>query len=230
MFSADPYANRFLYTGREFLKEANLYDYRNRVYSAELGRFLQTDPIRFEAGDGNLYRYVNNNSSAWFDPFGLFDWGYEGPNHEPPYRGPSKGNCWRYACNDPAKPGEEHNQIPPGWDPFNPGNNCSKLMSAARSAGAKDPDSSGCCPKGMNKIHLMLSTGKNLPTSNGEDFHYYRQDSKTGNWSHKPGKTGVRDTGPDGKPIKDPSKDKNPIYNHDCGQLCVPDGFDTDSI
>jgi hypothetical protein len=24
MFSADPYANRFLYTGREFLKEANL--------------------------------------------------------------------------------------------------------------------------------------------------------------------------------------------------------------
>jgi hypothetical protein len=24
LFSADPYANRFLYTGREFLKEANL--------------------------------------------------------------------------------------------------------------------------------------------------------------------------------------------------------------
>jgi hypothetical protein len=37
MLSADPYANRFLYTGREFLKEANLYDYRNRVYSAEWG-------------------------------------------------------------------------------------------------------------------------------------------------------------------------------------------------
>jgi hypothetical protein len=34
LFSADPYANRFLYTGREFLKEANLDDYRNRVYSA----------------------------------------------------------------------------------------------------------------------------------------------------------------------------------------------------
>jgi YD repeat-containing protein len=32
MFSADPYANRFLYTGREFLKEANLYDYRNRAW------------------------------------------------------------------------------------------------------------------------------------------------------------------------------------------------------
>lgn len=51
MFSSDPYANRFLYTGREFLQEANLYDYRNRVYSAELGRFLQSDPIRFDVGD-----------------------------------------------------------------------------------------------------------------------------------------------------------------------------------
>jgi RHS repeat-associated protein len=71
MFSADPYANRFLYTGREFLKEANLYDYRNRVYSAELGRFLQSDPIRFDAGDVNLYRYVYNSSVIKTDPLGL---------------------------------------------------------------------------------------------------------------------------------------------------------------
>jgi RHS repeat-associated protein len=71
MFSADPYANRFLYTGREFLKEANLYDYRNRVYSAELGRFLQSDPIRFDAGDGNLYRYVENDPVNWTDALGL---------------------------------------------------------------------------------------------------------------------------------------------------------------
>jgi RHS repeat-associated protein len=61
LFSAYPHANRFLSTGREFLKEANLDDYRNRLYSAELGRFLQTDPIRFDAGDGNLYRYVEKD-------------------------------------------------------------------------------------------------------------------------------------------------------------------------
>jgi RHS repeat-associated protein len=71
MFSADPYANRFLYTGREFLKEANLYDYRNRVYSAELGRFFQSDPIRFDAGDLNLYRYVCNSSVIKTYPLGL---------------------------------------------------------------------------------------------------------------------------------------------------------------
>jgi RHS repeat-associated protein len=46
---------------------------RNRVYSAELGRFLQTDPIRFSAGDGNLYRYVGNNPINLIDPFGLLD-------------------------------------------------------------------------------------------------------------------------------------------------------------
>jgi RHS repeat-associated protein len=71
MLSADPYANRFLYTGRQFLKEANLDDYCNRVYSAELGRFLQTDPIRLNAGDVNLYRYVGNKVGVFADPFGL---------------------------------------------------------------------------------------------------------------------------------------------------------------
>jgi RHS repeat-associated protein len=64
-----------LYTGREFLKEAKLYDYRNRVYSAELGRFLQTDPIRFDAGDGNLYRYVGNRVTVWIDPDGTISVG-----------------------------------------------------------------------------------------------------------------------------------------------------------
>jgi RHS repeat-associated protein len=59
-----------LFTGRVFLKEANLYDYRNRVYSAELGRFLQTDPIQFDAGDVNLYRYVGNSPIMLTDPSG----------------------------------------------------------------------------------------------------------------------------------------------------------------
>ena len=65
------FANRFLFTGREWLSEIGLYDYRNRVYSAELGRFLQTDPIRFAAGDVNLYRYVANNPINLWDPLGL---------------------------------------------------------------------------------------------------------------------------------------------------------------
>ena len=63
--------NRWMFTGREWLQEVGLYDYRNRVYSADLGRFLQTDPIRFEANDSNLYRYVSNGYIGAIDPFGL---------------------------------------------------------------------------------------------------------------------------------------------------------------
>jgi RHS repeat-associated protein len=63
--------NRFLFTGREYIQQSALYDYRNRVYSPGMGRFLQTDPIRFDAKDLNLYRYVGNNAANWTDPMGL---------------------------------------------------------------------------------------------------------------------------------------------------------------
>ena len=66
--------NRFLFTGREWLADVSLYDYRNRVYSALLGRFLQTDPIRFEAGDANVYRYCANQPGMLTDPEGLDVW------------------------------------------------------------------------------------------------------------------------------------------------------------
>lgn len=69
--AASAYANRFLFTGREFLQAAGLYDYRNRMYSPLLGRFLQTDPLRFAGGDINLYRYVHNNPVNFTDPTGL---------------------------------------------------------------------------------------------------------------------------------------------------------------
>lgn len=63
--------NRFLFTGREYLQEVALYDYRNRVYDAGLGRFLQTDPARFGRGDQNMYRYAKNNPARITDPSGL---------------------------------------------------------------------------------------------------------------------------------------------------------------
>jgi len=63
--------NRFLFTGREYLPELALYDYRHRFYSPVLGRFLQLDPVRFEAGDVNLYRYVYDNVVNETDVFGL---------------------------------------------------------------------------------------------------------------------------------------------------------------
>jgi RHS repeat-associated protein len=71
VLAATASGNRFLYTGREYIAELGLYDYRNRVYSPNLGRFLQTDPIRFQAGDVNIYRYVGNRVANIIDPTGL---------------------------------------------------------------------------------------------------------------------------------------------------------------
>ena len=66
------YGNRFMFTGREYLSTIGIYDYRNRMYSPLLGRFLQTDPLGFGAGDNNLYRwsYVANNPVNTSDPMG----------------------------------------------------------------------------------------------------------------------------------------------------------------
>jgi RHS repeat-associated protein len=60
----------FLFTGREWLAEVGLYDYRNRMYSPALGRFLQTDKIRFGGHDSNMYRYVRNSPVRFADPSG----------------------------------------------------------------------------------------------------------------------------------------------------------------
>jgi RHS repeat-associated protein len=62
---------RFSYTGREFDEESGQYYYRARYYDAGVGRFLSEDPISFQGGDANLYRYVGNNSLTVVDPSGL---------------------------------------------------------------------------------------------------------------------------------------------------------------
>lgn len=64
--------NPWLFTGQEWMPELGLHNYKNRFYSDDLGRFLQQDPIRFDAGDFNLYRYCGNNPINASDPDGMF--------------------------------------------------------------------------------------------------------------------------------------------------------------
>jgi len=60
------------FTGQAFDSETGLMLYRNRVYHPTLGRFVQRDPIGYNAGDMSLYRYVKNRSIIAFDALGLY--------------------------------------------------------------------------------------------------------------------------------------------------------------
>lgn len=63
---------RFGYTGRELDQESGQYFYRARYYDPSVGRFISEDPIGFDAGDANLYRYVFNSSPNYVDPTGNY--------------------------------------------------------------------------------------------------------------------------------------------------------------
>jgi len=62
--------DRFKFTGREYDAETGLYYYRARYYDPTVGRFIMEDPLRFGAGEPNLYRYVFNSPTNYVDPTG----------------------------------------------------------------------------------------------------------------------------------------------------------------
>jgi len=67
----DTGSDRYLYTSREYDVELDLQYNRARYYDANTGRWISQDPLGFDAGDSNLYRYVNNGPTGASDPSGL---------------------------------------------------------------------------------------------------------------------------------------------------------------
>ena len=58
------------FAGRHWNDTARLYENRLRHYDPSTARFQQQDPVRYDSGDFNLYRYAENNPVSKTDPDG----------------------------------------------------------------------------------------------------------------------------------------------------------------
>jgi len=187
------------------------------LYSALMGQKQWIDPSGMQAGPPGGHTgggHTGNPPPCAGQGDPATNWGSGGN---------SSGNCWRYACDKPAKPGEPHSPYP---GPFpnggkDPGGvlTCAQVMAAAKAGGAKDPNADGTCDCNWWKIAVVLDTkgkdtdGDGKPDYN--DYHFYRQ-NKDGSWTHKPGE------GPVEPGVNDPDADaKNRGYDTTCGYLCV---------
>ncbi len=64
----------YTYTGRQLDVETDLQYNRARWYGPATGRWMTQDPMGFNAGDSNLYRYVSNKPTSLVDPEGTWEW------------------------------------------------------------------------------------------------------------------------------------------------------------
>jgi RHS repeat-associated protein len=64
------FGNPYMFTGQRLDAETGLLYYKNRYYSASLGRFLQRDPLGY-VDSMNLYAYVGDRPTLSVDPSGL---------------------------------------------------------------------------------------------------------------------------------------------------------------
>jgi len=229
----DPFGNiisgtlvgEYGFSTKPLIDDLDWYYYGFRYYDPQTGRWPSRDPIgeNWETAEFNVYAFVRNDSLSWVDLLGQeispseFDkWGGQrGMN-----RKESMGNCWRYAADDPAKPGEPHSPMPDGWKPEGDifqdpkgKKNCKSLMEAVQSQGGSAP-SGGSCPDCHDLITVQYSDGISDGNRIRQDAHF----GGGGGWSDKRGNT---------PPTSLPNSNARPGYIK-CGEWCLPKGTDTD--
>lgn len=70
VLDTNPGFQPFGFAGGLYDPETKLVRFGARDYDAETGRWTAKDPIRFDGGDANLYRYVGGNPVSRIDPTG----------------------------------------------------------------------------------------------------------------------------------------------------------------
>ena len=116
---------RYGYTAREFDAESGLQYNRARYLDSFTGKFISEDPISFEGGDFNLYRYVFNSPLNGTDPSGLQTASDEFPIFRiPPIPIPDLGQTLQDIGNGISEAGKavERFLVPPAEAPNFPSN------------------------------------------------------------------------------------------------------------
>ena len=109
-------SGHYTFDSYDFDAATGYYDNDARIYDPASGRWLSQDPMGFDAGDSNLYRYVNNAPTSATDPSGL-----EGPSgmQEIDATNPTPNGVFPFRGRGRAAPGfGQGSEFAP--DPFNP--------------------------------------------------------------------------------------------------------------
>jgi RHS repeat-associated protein len=106
-----PNTNAARFVGRHGVRydfATGLYLMDARLYSPSLGRFASRDPLGFEVGDVNLYRYVVNNPVNRIDPSGTRLFAIDGTTNMPA----DVTNVWRFFLRYPGFAIQDKNYYP----------------------------------------------------------------------------------------------------------------------
>jgi len=70
-------ANNLRFPGQYFDAETGLHYNFQRYYDPLTGRYVSADPIGFDGGDVNLYKYASNDPTTYIDPRGLKEYKFD---------------------------------------------------------------------------------------------------------------------------------------------------------